>query len=165
MIRIALLWAFSTAAFASPASLIDVAAAPDLRQLSEQSDRVVRGAVLATRTEREQDNAYTIATVRVLETLRGDVQPVIDVRLPGASLAHHELMVHGGARLITGHEVLLFLSGDRIVNRSEGVFVVKHGSAWRGSASWTWSDPETLGEHRDDHYVNLEIDAIKSFLR
>ena len=65
MIRIALLWAFSTAAFASPANLLDVAAAPDLRQLSEQSDRVVRGAVLATRTEREQDNAYTIATIRV----------------------------------------------------------------------------------------------------
>ena len=165
MIRATFLWFWSLAALAAPASLVDVAAAPDLQQLSQHADRVVRGTVLATRTERDQDTAYTIATVRVLETLRGDARPVIDVRLPGASLANHELIVHGGARLITGHEVLLFLSGDRIVNRSEGVFVMKHGAAWRGSTSWTWSDPETLGTHRDDHYVSLEIDTIKSLLR
>ena len=162
---IACLLLVAAKAIASTPSLTVVAAAPDVQQLTEQSDRVVRGEVLTTRTQRETDNAYTVATVRVLETLRGHAVPVIDVRMPGASFAQHDLTVHGGVRLMVGHEVLLFLNGDRIVNMGDGAFVVKDGAAWRGSAPWTWSDPETLGDHRDDHYVSLDINEVKVLIQ
>ncbi|MEC9389306.1 MAG: hypothetical protein VX944_04460 [Myxococcota bacterium] len=163
MIASALL--FAATAIASTPSLTVVAQTPDVQQLTAQSDRVVRGEVLTTRTQHETDNAYTVATVRVLETLRGHASPVIDVRMPGASFAKHDLTVHGGARLMVGHEVLLFLTGDRIVNMGGGAFVIKDGAAWRGAAAWTWSDPETLGDHRDEHYVSVDIDEVKRLLR
>ena len=163
MIASALLLAAT--AIASTPSLTVVAQAPDVQHLTAQSDRVVRGEVLTTRTQRETDNAYTVATVRVLETLRGQASPVIDVRMPGASFATHELTVHGGVRLMVGHEVLLFLKGDRIVDMGDGAFVIKDGAAWRGAAPWTWSDPGTLGDHRDDHYVSLNINDVKGLIQ
>ena len=162
---IAAVLVFAATAIASTPSLTVVAQAPDVQQLTEQSDRVVRGEVLTTRTQRETDNAYTVATVRVLETLRGEASPVIDVRMPGASFAKRDLTVHGGVRLMVGHEVLLFLQGDRIVNMGDGAFVIKDGAAWRGAAPWTWSDPETLGDHRDDHYVSVDIDEVKGLIQ
>ena len=152
-------------AIASTPSLTEVTQAHNVQHLTEQSDRVVRGEVLTTRTQRETDNAYTVATVRVLETLRGHASPVVDVRMPGASLANHDLTVHGGVRLMVGHEVLLFLRGDRIVNMGDGAFVIKDGAAWRGAAPWTWSDPETLGDHRDDHYVSVDLTEVKGLLQ
>ena len=152
-------------AFASPSNLHDVTTGPDLNRLTAQADRVVRGEVLTTRTQLETDNAYTVATVRVLETLRGHASPVIEVRMAGASLPEHELVVHGGARLITGHEVLLFLNGDQLVNMGDGAFVIKDGAAWRGEAPWTWADPETVGQHRNDHYVSLDLEHLKRLIQ
>jgi hypothetical protein len=144
---------------------IAFASAPDLTLLTSEADRVVRGEVLTTRTQREKDNAFTVATVRVLETLRGQARPVLEVRMPGASLANHDLTVHGGPRLIAGHEVLLFLDGYRLVDMRSGAFVIKDGAAWRGEHAWTWADPETVGDHRNDHYVSVDIDELKGLIQ
>ena len=109
-------------AFATPTT--------DLIELATTADSVVRGEVLTTRTQRENDNSYTVATVRVLETLRGHPDPVVDVRLPGAMLDDKDLLVHGQAKLIEGYEVLLFLNGDQLVDMGAGAFVVIDGQAW-----------------------------------
>ena len=162
--NLAVLLSLSTA-FASTPDLQQATSAPDLSRLNEEADRVIRGEVLTTRTQRETDNAYTVATVRVLETLRGEITPVVEVRMPGASLAKQDLTVHGGARLIAGHEVLLFLVGNQLVDMGAGAFVIKDGAAWRGEQPWTWGDPATVGAHRNDHYVSVDVDRLKSLLQ
>lgn len=136
-----------------------------LADLATTAESVVRGEVLTTRTQRERDTTYTVATVRVLETMRGQPDPVIDVRLPGAMLHEKDLQVHGQATLIEGFEVLLFLNGDQLVNMGAGAFVVSNGQAWRGEHTWTYADPKTVGEHADSLYVSHELDAVRNSLR
>ncbi len=144
-------------AFASPST--------DLIELATTADSIVRGEVLTTRTQREDENTYTVATIRVLETLRGQPDPVVDVRLPGAMLNDKDLQVHGQAKLISGYEVLLFLNGDQLVDMGAGAFVVIDGQAWRGEYAWTYLDPKTVGEHADSFYVSHELEAVRSSLR
>ena len=144
-------------AFASPTT--------DLVNLAVAADSVVRGEVLTTRTQRGHENTYTVATIRVLETLRGDSNPVVDVRLPGAMLDNKDLRVHGQANLIEGHEVLLFLSGDQLVDMGAGAFVVTDGHAWRGESAWAYADPKTAGEHAQSLYVSHDLEAVRSSLR
>ena len=137
----------------------------NLTELTTSAESIVRGEVLTTRTQRERDSTYTVATVRVFETLRGQPDPVVDVRLPGAMLSDKDLRVHGQAKLIEGHEVLLFLQGDQLVDMGAGAFVIIDGMAWRSEHAWTLADPTTLGEHAAHYYVSHELDAIRSSLR
>ena len=136
-----------------------------LDSLAESADRVVVGEVLINRTEKNKDTAWTVATVRVLETLRGESEPVIDVRLPGAQLPEHDLLVHGQTQLIEGHEVLLFLRGDQVVGMGAGAFVVQNDKAWKNMVEWTYADPKTSGEHAQQLYVNHEMDTVRSALK
>jgi len=137
----------------------------DLLELATTADSIVRGEVLTTRTQRKNQNTYTVATVRVLETLRGQPDPVVDVRLPGAMLHDKDLKVHGQANLIEGHEVLLFLNGDQLVDMGAGAFVVIDGEAWRSAYAWTYADPKTVGEHAESFYVSHELEVVRSSLR
>ena len=110
-------WQSNLPAFATPEVPADVlndslfaqVDIPPITSLNNQADRVVLGKVLATRTQREPTNIYTVATVRVWETLRGDDDPIVEVHLPGAMLTTHDLSVYGQAQLLPGFEVLLFL--------------------------------------------------------
>jgi hypothetical protein len=137
----------------------------DLIELATIADSVVRGKVLTTRTQRESENTYTVATIRVLETLRGPPRPVVEVRLPGAMLDDKDLQVHGQAKLIEGYEVLLFLKGDQLVDMGAGAFVVIDGQAWRSEYAWTYVNPKTVGKHVESYYVSHELEAVRSSLR
>jgi hypothetical protein len=137
----------------------------DLDTLSNQADRVLVGKVLTTQTLRNNENAWTVATVRVSETLRGESAPVIDVRLPGAMLPEQDLTVHGQIQLITGHDVLLFLQGDQLVGMGAGAFVVSDDKAWHGTKHWTYGDPKTLTTDKDEYYVNHEMNEVRSTIR
>jgi len=136
-----------------------------LEDLKEQADRVVLGEVLTTRTQREEHNAYTVATVRVWETLRGNSDPIVDVRLPGAMLRDHDLTVFGQAKLYPGLEVLLFLQGDQVVSMGAGAFVLLGERAYRSGNPRMASDPKTVGHHAESLYVSHEVDAVRAALQ
>ena len=144
-------------AFAGPNMQLD--------SLADEADRVVVGEVLISRTEKDRNTSWTVATVRVLETLRGESDPVIDVRLPGARLPNQDLLVHGQTQLIEGHEVLLFLRGDQLVGMGAGAFVVQDNKAWKNRYEWTYADPKTSGELAQELYVSHEMETIRSTLR
>ena len=139
--------------------------AMQLDSLADEADRVVVGEVLTSRTEKDRNTSWTITTVRVLETLRGESDPVIDVRLPGARLPEHDLLVHGQTQLIEGHEVLLFLRGDQLVGMGAGAFVVQDNKAWKNRYEWTYADPKTSGQLAQELYVSHEMETIRSSLR
>lgn len=144
-------------AFAGPTMQLD--------SLADEADRVVVGEVLISRTEKDRNTSWTVTTVRVLETLRGESDPVIDVRLPGARLPNQDLLVHGQTQLIEGHEVLLFLRGDQLVGMGAGAFVVQDNKAWKNRYEWTYADPKTSGELAQELYVSHEMETIRSTLR
>ena len=136
-----------------------------LEDLTEQADRVVMGEVLTTRTQREEQNAYTVATVRVWETLRGSSDPIVEVRLPGAMLPDQDLTVFGQTKLHTGLEVLLFLQGDQVVGTGAGAFVLLGERAYRSGNPRMASDPRTVGHHAESLYVSHEVDAVRAALQ
>lgn len=144
-------------AFATPTMQLD--------SLAKEADRVVVGEVLVNRTESDRKTTWTVSTIRVLETLRGDAKHVLEVRLPGARLQNHDLLVHGQAQLIEGHEVLLFLRGDQLVGMGAGAFVVQDDRAWKNKYDWTYSDPKTSGAYMNDLYVSHDMDAVRSTLQ
>ena len=136
-----------------------------LDSLADEADRVVVGEVLDNRTEKDKDTSWTVSTIRVLETLRGDAAPVIEVRLPGAELKTHDLLVHGQTQLIEGHEVLLFLRGDQLVGMGAGAFVVQDNKAWKSRYDWSYADPKTSGQYAQELYVSHEMEKIRSTLQ
>ena len=136
-----------------------------LQDLVAQADRVVIGEVLTTRTERQENNAYTVATVRVWETLRGASAPIVDIRLPGAMLQDRDLTVFGHAKLHTGLDVLLFLQGDQVVSMGDGAFVLLKERAYRSENPRMASDPRTVGHHAESLYVSHDVDAVREALQ
>lgn len=150
------LFCLATAA-AGPAMQLDT--------LADEADRVVLGEVLTNRTENDRQTSWTVTTIRVFETLRGESDPVVEVRLPGARLAQHDLVVHGQTQLIEGHEVLLFLRGDQVVGMGAGAFVVQDNKAWKNMHAWTYADPSTIGPHANELYVSHDMEAIRSTLQ
>ena len=138
---------------------------PPITSLNNQADRVVLGKVLATRTQREPTNIYTVATVRVWETLRGDDDPIVEVHLPGAMLTTHDLSVYGQAQLLPGFEVLLFLQGHQVVGMGAGAFVLLGKKAWKNKRPGLAADPKTVGRHAESLYVSHDIDAVRAALQ
>ena len=136
-----------------------------LESLAESAERVVVGEVLNNRTAKDEDTAWTVTTVRVLETLRGHAEPVIEVRLPGAQLPNQDLLVFGQTQLIEGHEVLLFLRGDQVVGMGAGAFVIHDNKAWKNTVEWTYADPKTSGEHAKELYVSHDMNRVRSALK
>ena len=61
--------------------------------LAEQADQVIMGSVLTTRNNVDADGLWTVATVRVAETLRGKPQMIVEVRVPGGHLEDLEMDV------------------------------------------------------------------------
>ena len=136
-----------------------------ITELSAQADRVVLGEVLTTRTVREKNNAFTVATVRVWETLQGKDDPIVEVRLPGMMLAKHDLLVHGQAKLIPGFEMLLFLQGEQVVGMGAGAFVIFGKKAWRTKVPGLPADPQAMGTHAPTLYVSHNIDSVRHTLQ
>jgi hypothetical protein len=154
-------------ATASPSIPVSALNSPPtaLATLSAQADRVILGEVLTTRTVREKENAFTVATIRVWETLYGEEEPIVEVTLPGLMLASHDLTVHGSAKLITGFEVLLFLQGEQVVGLGDGAFVILGKKAWQRKYPSLPADPKSVGTHADDLYVSHDIDTVRAALR
>ncbi len=131
--------------------------------LTNQSDMVIVGAVLTTRDNLDADGLWTVATVRVAETLRGSPEMVVDVRVPGGRIDDFEMQVMGAPTLIPGDEVLLFLNGDRVVGFGQGAFVVSEERAWRAIKDWGFMHPSRLNARgaAEDYYVSLDLRTVR----
>jgi hypothetical protein len=92
-----------------------------LKDLAEQSDRIVRGRVMKL-TYSQQTNSYgdeliyTHATVRVSEALKGDRTDLV-VKVEGGTLNGITLTVSDTTPFQTGEEVLVFLKKDVVEYR------------------------------------------------
>ena len=152
------------AAHASPSTPLTEIESP-ITTLSSQADRVVLGEVLATRTVEKDDNKFTVATVRVWETLQGEEDPIVEVKLPGAMLAQRDLSVHGQAKLIPGFEMLLFLQGEQVVGMGAGAFVIFGKKAWRTKVPGLPANPQSVGTHAPSLYVSHDIAEVRATLQ
>src|SRR5262245_2729598 len=85
----------------------------DMREMSQGATMIVTGQCLGTRSTWVGRTLYTIATVQVSETIKGDQQSKIDVILPGGIDLNRKIplaMNFPGAPLMQrGEESFLFL--------------------------------------------------------
>jgi len=125
---------------------------------------VVMGEVLTHRMELDQDGLWTVAMVRVTETLQGDHRPAIEVRVPGGHLRDMEISVSRAPDLVPGDQVLLFLDDDRVVGFGQGAFVVTEGKAWRSLHAWAFDNPKRLDTKAGDeaYYTWLTVTEVRA---
>lgn len=112
-----------------------------METLASRADRVIRGQVLSTRSELLDDGIFTVATVRVKETLRGEPELITEVKVPGGTWNGIKLHVDGVPELIIGDEMLLFLTEDRIVGLEKGAMLVAGEYAWRPGRLGAFASP------------------------
>ena len=113
----ALLGGMPTSAFAETRS-----EQKEIERLTRMSDRVVVAEVIHVRIEVKPVGVYTVSTLLIQETLKGDRTPVFEVRLPGGKLGDRTFRRPGGLRFEEEQRVLVFLSGDRLTGSAEGAF-------------------------------------------
>jgi len=122
---------------------------------------------LTTRDSLEPDGLWSIATIHVAETLRGEAEMLVEVRVPGGRIQDIEMQVRGAPVLIPGDNVLLFLSGDRVVGFGQGAFVVTEQRAWRTLKDWVFMHPDRLNARSpiDNFYVSLDMSTVRERLK
>lgn len=91
-------------------------------QLRSAAEAIVEGKVVDVRTVRTDGRIETIATVRVRQVHKGQVERRIQVRTLGGELRDRRMVVQGAATFSRGDAVLLFLYGDGAAWRSVGMF-------------------------------------------
>ena len=143
-----------------PAAQADELSPQVVQTLSARAESVVLGEVLHQRLDHDIDGIWTIAMVRVTETLQGASGPIREVRVPGGRLEDLEVMVAKAPRLLPGDEVLLFLKGDRIVGLGEGAFVIHQDRAWRALDAWTFG----RADQRKTLTSSLELSKVRTQL-
>lgn len=153
----------------APARATTYAEKLDLDELSSRAERVVIGEVLATRYDATGAGIWTVATIRVTETLRGRPEPVVEVRVPGGRVNDMELTVAGAPRLIEGYQVLLFLDGEHVVGLGQGAFVVLSDTAWRNVSDDVFTNPrmeqEMLDRDIDEKYTTYALADVRRAVR
>lgn len=128
-----------------------------IEELSERSESVVAGEVIAVRSEVRDGSPWTVATVLVDEHLQGDAAPMVEASWPGGRIGDVELVVAGSPSVVVGEDTVVFLTeSGRVVGLSQGVLHMEDGVAWRdlshvGFVDGTPAGPEaySLEELRD----------------
>jgi hypothetical protein len=131
--------------------------------LSEQADRIIVGTVLASRNQLDRDAVWTVATVRVAETLLGEPALVLDVWVPGGRMENLEMAVMGAPRLIPNDQVLLFLRGKHVVGFGRGAFVIAQDRVWRAHGDWAFMHPKRLDASAspETYYASLALSTVR----
>jgi hypothetical protein len=120
---------------------IDVGTLLSRRELAVQSAQIVVGTAVDRMTQWSADgrNLYTLVTVAVEQTLKGDASESVIVALPGGIDANRRIPIAmtypGGPQIGHGEEAVLFLTpaddevpGARaITGFSQGKFVIESG--------------------------------------
>jgi len=84
-----------------------------LDQLAAGSDAVARVRFARTETRWENGSIWTVTTFDVVETLKGQLPPEIEVRLPGGRVGHLTATVEGTPKFNPGSEAVVFLQPSR----------------------------------------------------
>jgi hypothetical protein len=98
-----------------------------LDQLASGSDAVARVNFSSAETRWENGTIWTITTVKVIETLKGNLPGEISVRLPGGRVGHLTATVEGTPRFNPGDDAIVFLKisqagGFTVAGWVEGTF-------------------------------------------
>jgi hypothetical protein len=98
-----------------------------LDQLASGSDAVARVNFSSAVTRWENGTIWPITTVKVIETLKGNLPGEISVRLPGGRVGHLTATVEGTPRFNPGDDAIVFLKisqagGFTVAGWVEGTF-------------------------------------------
>jgi hypothetical protein len=98
-----------------------------LDQLAAGSDAVARGRCAGAESRWENGSIWTVATLEVVETMKGNLPREIAVRLPGGRVGHLIATVDGVPKFKLGDEAVVFLErspagGFTVAGWVEGTF-------------------------------------------
>ena len=109
-----------------------------LEQLAAGSDAVARLRFARAESRWENGSIWTVTTFDVAETLKGQLPPEIEVRLPGGRVGHLTATVEGTPKFNPGTEAVVFLQRSRA-----GGFTV---AGWVEGSFRISRDPQTGNE-------------------
>lgn len=98
-----------------------------LDQLTAGSAAVARVRCARAESRWENGSIWTLTTLEVVETMKGNLPAEIAVRLPGGRVGHISTAVEGAPKFIPGSEAVLFLQpssagGLTVAGWAEGTF-------------------------------------------
>jgi len=115
----------------------------DLSDIARAASAIVRGTVVEVRSEwaDRRRRVETIVTVRVSESLKGDMRGLVSVKVPGGVLGRYRSITIGAPSFRQGEEVVLFLGAEApalpyLIGLGQGVFRVQR-DARTGATSVT----------------------------
>jgi hypothetical protein len=130
-----IVFALLTVILAAPAIRATTLARLSLEQLAQGSDAAARVRFTGAESRWENGSIWTVTTFSVVETLKGQLPPKIDVRLPGGHVGHLTATVEGTPKFNPGVEAVLFLQAS-----SAGGFTV---AGWVEGSFRILRDPRT----------------------
>ena len=119
------------AALAAPVSAT-VLLPGDLGDIARAASAIVRGTVVDVRSDwaDSRRRVETIVTLRVSESLKGDLRGLVSVKVPGGVLGRYRSVTIGAPSFRQGEEVVLFLGAEPpalpyVIGLGQGVFRVQ----------------------------------------
>jgi hypothetical protein len=136
--KIQIIFSLLPALLCLPAIRATTLARLSLEQLAAGSDAVARVRFARVESRWENGSIWTVTTFAVLETLKGQLPPEIQVRLPGGRVGHFTATVEGTPKFNPGSEAVVFLQRSRV-----GGFTV---AGWVEGSFRISRDPRTGSE-------------------
>jgi hypothetical protein len=98
-----------------------------LDQLAAGSDAVARVNFVRAESRWDSGSIWTFTTVKVVETIKGNLPGEIEVRLPGGRVGHLTATVEGAPKFHSGDDAIVFLKrtpagGFTVAGWVEGTF-------------------------------------------
>jgi len=129
----------------------------DLATLAATADHVILGEVVANQ-ERSGKAGFSIVSVLVTETIRGEAAPMANFRIP---------MIEGSPSLVEGYKVLVFLQAGEAVGLGRGVFLIEAGHAWRRKDDGVFMSPRADRDWVDNvdpsaDYTVYSLDQVRA---
>jgi hypothetical protein len=104
----------------------------DLGDIARAASAIVRGTVVDVRCDWADNRrrVETIVTLRVSESLKGDMRGLVSVKVPGGVLGRYRSITIGAPSFRQGEEVVLFLGAappalPYVIGLGQGVFRVQ----------------------------------------
>ncbi len=115
------------AIFCLPSVRATTLARLSLDQLAAGCDAVARVNFVGAESRWENGSIWTVTTVRVVETLKGNLPNEIEIRLPGGRVGHLTSSVDGTPKFNPGDDAVVFLKrtpagGFTVAGWVEGTF-------------------------------------------
>ncbi|MBZ5527686.1 MAG: hypothetical protein LAN71_07290 [Acidobacteriia bacterium] len=144
----------------------------DFAELARASSAIARLRCLSAESRLENGQIWTDSRFAVLETVKGNLSPILTVRTPGGSAAGITAHVDGVPRFRPGEEVFLFLIAQpgepwKILGWAQGTFRIARGP--RGGSERLTQDSAALPvydparrEFRAEGLRNVTVDEFRA---